>query len=609
MHSRLASFASGSLLALALAAPATAGPAATALPSPLPAGAPATSSATSGLVVPLVPSVEPSFSPGTSAWPAGDLVGVTQQPFVGISLQNALAMALVKNTELSVADSSRKIAGFQVVAAEGAYDLRFAIAPTYTSTTSAAQNSFAVGPDGGAITQTTLGSNAALSGQTSGGTRYSLGTSMSRVFNNNTSNSFDPFYNTALSLNLTQPLLRGAAIDDARRNLRLAKIGADQSNDALLLASSNTLVAVQNAYYDLIAAWRYLAIQEDALRQARAQSESNARLVKQGQLAAVDVIESDNQVNIFQDNVFSAIQNVERLQNALKALLLADPADPIWTANLVPTSTFGDLPADPDASEIVVAALANRPEVAQLRDVRRSAEVNLAYAKDQTKPQVDLQLGYTSNGFAGTPTSLSNNPLAGAFGPQTAAINQLIALANQTLPPSQQLQPVQLVFPALPAYTNGGLGQAYANMFNNRFPQVSLQAVVGLPLRDRTAKANAEAAAEQVRTLEIQQVALVQRLQVEARNAVQAYRSARSRLRASTAGRQAAEAVLASEQRRFNAGQSTTYLVLQREVNLANSRGRELQAQTDLFKAVVELDRVSGSILPHNGVDTAALAH
>jgi len=61
--------------------------------------------------------------------------------------------------------------------------------------------------------------------------------------------------------------------------------------------------------------------------------------------------------------------------------------------------------------------------------------------------------------------------------------------------------------------------------------------------------------------------------------------------------------VYESELRRFKAGASTTFLVLQREVELANSRGRELQAQTDLNKAVVELDRVTGAILSNNHVD------
>ena len=270
------------------------------------------------------------------------------------------------------------------------------------------------------------------------------------------------------------------------------------------------IASVQNAYYDLIAAWRNLAIQEDALRQARAQSESNARLVKAGPARGRST-SSNPTIRSTSSKTTSSPrwQHIERLQNALKTQVLGDPADPIWTANLVPTSTLGDLPPDESVGDVVVAALRNRPEIAQLRNARRSADVNLSYAKDQTKPQVDLQFGYSENGFAGTPTNVLANPLTAAFGPQVVAVNQLIGIANAGLPVGQQLAPVSFALPVAPAYTNGNLGQAYTNMFDNRFPQISLQAVIALPLRDRTANANAAAAAETVRSVEIQQVGLI----------------------------------------------------------------------------------------------------
>jgi hypothetical protein len=52
---------------------------------------------------------------------------------------------------------------------------------------------------------------------------------------------------------------------------------------------------------------------------------------------------------------------------------------------------------------------------------------------------------------------------------------------------------------------------------------------------------------------------------------------------------------------------STTFLVLQRQVELQQARGAELQAQTDLNKAVVEVQRVEGTILTDNGVNLQTL--
>jgi outer membrane protein TolC len=59
--------------------------------------------------------------------------------------------------------------------------------------------------------------------------------------------------------------------------------------------------------------------------------------------------------------------------------------------------------------------------------------------------------------------------------------------------------------------------------------------------------------------------------------------------------------------RRYRNHASTTFLVLQRQVELEQARGQELQAQTDLNKAVVELRRVEGTILTDNGVTVQKL--
>ena len=86
-------------------------------------------------------------------------------------------------------------------------------------------------------------------------------------------------------------------------------------------------------------------------------------------------------------------------------------------------------------------------------------------------------------------------------------------------------------------------------------------------------------------------LALLQRMRAESVNAIQTLRETQYRLAAATRGaRSPPQRVLASEQRRFEAGTSTTFLVLQRQLDLANTEGRELQAQTALNKAVVELE-------------------
>lgn len=585
-------------------APITAAPTAAASASPV-HGLPAPPQPP---VLPPVPNVAAGYRATRLEVPSGELIGVTQSPFVAIALDDAIAMALSRNTDLAVAQANRRISSFEVVAAQGAYDVRLQIVPSFSRTVSAPQSTFQAGPNFGPIVQNAIGLNAALTGTTANGQQYRVTATGSRIDNNSTFNSFNPSYPSALSFNVTQPIGRRTAGDDTRRQLELSRITAQTSTQSLLLGASNSVASVSNAYWDLVAAWRNVAIQEQALKQASAQQRSTERLARQGVNAPVDVVQSNTQVNVFQDNVFSALQNVARLENQLKTLLLDDPADPIWNANLVPSSPVRALPREPSLTELVTSAIAQRPELAQIRSARQSADVNLAFARERLRPQIDLQLGYTTNGFAGQPADPSGNPFLAVQAQQVAIINALVADANRTLPPSMRIPflPGGQNLPP-PGYLQGGFEQSLRNLATNKFPAYTATLNLGLPLGNRTAKANYAIAQEQERSLAFQEAAVIQRILSEARNALQGYRSARYRLIAASAARNASEQVLASEQRRFKAGASTTFLVLQRQVDVANNRGRELQAQTDLNKAVVELQRTSGAILTENRVDARSI--
>lgn len=555
-----------------------------------------------------MPNVAPGYAaPRSLQPPAGDLVGVNQTPFVGIKLEDAVTMALQRNTDLAIAQSNNRIANYQIVAAQGAYDIRYQLSPTYQHEVQAPVSVFQAGPNGGPITQDTVGLSTGFQALTGRGGNVSLTGSAQRVVTNSTAVSFSPQYYTSIGLSFTQPLFRGLGIDDTRRQILLARSNADLQQNQELVNVSQTIANVSNTYWDLVAAWRNVSIQEEGLRTAQAQAASNRRLAQRGAAAPVDIIESNTQVNVFQDNVLSALLQVQRLQTQLKQLILSSPADPTWMANLVPTSNVGELPAEPKLDDLIVSALSHRPEISELRAQRHTVETNLAYARDQLKPDIGLNGSVTTNGFAGLSTDLSTNPLFSAFGPQVTAINTLIARANAATPGQPPIPAVSIALPPTSPYLVGKYGQSFSNLFDNRFPVYNVSVTLSLPIRNRTAKADYAIAQEQAKQLQVQELALLQRVRAESVNAIQSLRETQYRLVAARAARDAAERVAASEQRRFAAGTSTTFLVLQRQLDVANERGRELQAQTDLNKAVVELNRVAGTIFTSANFDVSAL--
>jgi outer membrane protein TolC len=557
--------------------------------------------------LPAVPTVAPGYAAPNLSAPAPGVVGVTQQPFVGITLDNAIGMALEKNPDLAVAQANRRIAAYQIEAAKGAYDVQFSVQPQYQYSTQAPQNEFFAGPNFSPIVQRNTSVGVGAQGMLPGGQSYSVTASGRQTYDNTQINTFDPTYPTIFSINFSEPLGKNAGRTQVSHQLQLARISAQGSDAQTLAAASGTIAQVQKTYWNLVAAWRNVAIQEEALKDTIAQQHSIVRLARQGVNAPIDVVQTNTQVAVFQEDVFSALQNVAMLQNELKSELVADPNDPVWNANLVPTTPVLQLPQEPALTDLVTQALKNRPEIAQIRTLRATADENLAFARNQTKPQVDLNLGYTSNGFAGTVLPASASPFLESSIAQAVAINQLIAAVNQTLPPAQQIPALPNSTTPVPAYLQGGLSQSIKNLLSNKFPVYAAGLQVTFPIGNHTARANLAAAEEQERSVAVQEASTIQRITLDVRNALQAYQSAQARLVAARAARQASEEVLASEQRRFRAGESTTFLVLQREIELADNRGRELQAQTDLNNAVVDLEQATGTILTADNVNVTTV--
>ncbi len=154
----------------------------------------------------------------------------------------------------------------------------------------------------------------------------------------------------------------------------------------------------------------------------------------------------------------------------------------------------------------------------------------------------------------------------------------------------------------VPDNLRGGYFTSLGNLLAQDFPTYRAGVQINFPLRNRTAKANLGRVMVEGERLANNRAQVEQLIEADVRNALQALRSAEARLTSATEARVAAEELYASEQRQFRAGTTTFYLVLQRQTELTAARGRELQARTDLNKAVSEFRRSIGTTLSANNV-------
>jgi len=91
-------------------------------------------------------------------------------------------------------------------------------------------------------------------------------------------------------------------------------------------------------------------------------------------------------------------------------------------------------------------------------------------------------------------------------------------------------------------------------------------------------------------------------IESDVRNALQFVQSARARFDAASLARKSAEEQYASEQRQFQAGTSSTFLVLQRQTDMINARNRETRAHADYAESLANLDRATARTIESRGI-------
>ena len=527
--------------------------------------------------------------------PEESRVGVDMNQQRPLSLREALSMALENNKDIEVARQNVKIAEFDLRGAQGAYDPRFTTSAFYER----AENpisSFLSGGQNGSTIQTDYTANARLEGQSPvlGGS-YRVDFSSIKLNTNNQFTALNPQYPTALTFSYTQPLRRGLKIDNSRRQIEIARKNLSLTDAQFRQRAIDTITNVQRAYWDLVFALRSLQVQRDAVSVARTQLEHNKRLVNEGQLAPIDVVAAEAQISTYEQAVFGALEEVSRAENSLKNMIAENQKADIWNASIVPTDPVElNVPAVslPDALK---AAMENRPELQQSNVLREINQIDQRYYKDQTKPAIDLVGSYGVSGLAGSVSSNVVNPFTQSSVQVRQRVDELSAIAGlEPLPviPPQTFSPDLL----------GGYGQSLQNLLANRYGTARVGVQISLPLRNRTAEAQLGRSLVEGERLGTQREQLEQTIQVDVRNALQAVRSSEARLRAAAATRQANEQQFASEQRKLDAGQSTTFLVLQRQTDLTEAQSLELKAQTDLNKAIADLQRATGNSLSVNSI-------
>ncbi|MBV9958222.1 MAG: TolC family protein [Acidobacteria bacterium] len=554
---------------------------------------------------------EPNF-PGQQARPLPPLpdltrLGVESGNMLSLTLNDAIRLALENNNDIEVARGDVKFSETTLRALEGVFDPVFTFNPQFTRLVQSQPSSL-----GGAVTltQSDFQNNTDLSKTFStGGGTYDVFFNTNRRTTNNSFNLLNPTYSSSMGVTFTPPLWRNRSIDRNRRDIRIQRKRLEQTDADFRQRTIDVIAQVQRAYWDLVFSLRD---QENRISNLNLTRENLRRVEAQiaaGASAPLERAEVETEMANRESDLLLANQNVSIAENNLKQLMLRDPNAPQWSAQLTPTDnpTFDSVPVN--LNDALEEAKTNRPELRRLNLQRDINNIDIQFFKNQTKPRIDIQTTLATTGLAGAAAAgdrLNTTSALISGDPATNANAFLLDALNAT---RRAVGLAPLDAPLVTAMTTGangnlvgGFGQNLRNLFTFNTYNLVGGVTIQFPFRNRTAEANLAGARIQSTQLDASIRSQEQAVIVEVRNAAQAVETARRRVLSARAARENAELQLAGEQRLYQVGRSTTFLLFQRENTLANARNAELRAETDYNKALADLQRATSTTLRANNV-------
>lgn len=534
-----------------------------------------------------VPDVAPGYRSDDRQLPDLGRVGVDMTEQKPLTLNEAIGMALENNKDIEVTRKNVQIAEFDLQAARGVYEPRFS-GQSYYERATVPNISFFTPQITKATTNSFIG-NAGFQAYVP-----KFGTVLNATFNNQRLGSDNPVtiispqFNSSLAFSITQPLLRGRRFDQNRRTIEIAKRNLTLTDSQFRQRTIEIITNVQRAYWDLTYALRNLQVQRDGVRDAKTQLDHNKRLVEEGQLAPIDVVAAETQVANFEQAVYDALNTVTVAENNLKNMVSPNRSHEIWGESVMPVDSVNLIAPTTTLTQELALALQNRPELEINKTQKDINAIDQRFYREQGKPQVDLVASYTSAGVGGSLNPNFTNPLLSACLTDPTLPQCVMAAANQ-----------QALLRSV-----GGSGTAFTDILSNKYPTFRVGVTFNLPIfGDKTSRAQLGRSLVEGERLQTQREQIEQNIQVDVRNALQALRTAEARLRAAAIARENTVKQYDSEQRKLDAGQSDVYKVLERQTALTNARSAELRAQTELNKAIADLQRATGSSLKANNVE------
>ncbi len=438
------------------------------------------------------------------------------------------------------------------------------------------------------VGQNTYTANFAYTQGFQWGTALSVGFNNSHIATNSFESLLTPEVNSNFQFRITQNLLQGFGSLPNMRFIRIAKNNREISDVAFRLQIITTVDQIEDMYWDLVYAYENVRVQQEALTYAQKALTDTKQQAQVGTIPPIQVVSAQSTVSTDEQNLILAQNNLELEKLLVKNALSRSIEDPaLAEADVIPTSTM-QVPQEEavvPTQDLINEALAHRAELVESRIDLNSRDLSSKAVRNAMLPTLDAFAYYGGSGVGG-----NVNP---ALLPPTCNPAVSSCFSSSTAPPP---------------FVNGGpvgYGGTLNQLVNSTAPDKGVGLTLSIPLRNREAQANQVRAELEYRQAQVRLHQLENQVRIEVRNAQFDVKQNRAAVQAAQYAVDFSRQTLDADQQKLKVGLTTTTAILQDASVLTTSESNLVSAKAAYAKSRIELDRATGLLLDHSGIDVA----
>jgi outer membrane protein TolC len=383
------------------------------------------------------------------------------------------------------------------------------------------------------------------------GTSLFVSGSSSRQSSNTTKSIFNPELVSEFSVGVSQHLLRGFGASANARFIRIARNDVKYSLSVFRQNVIAAVAAIMTTYYELLADQESIRVAQQGMEHAEKLLEKNQAEAKLQPAAQYDVLLSQEEVALRQQDLLAAQHTFSQDAQSLKAKLSKSFDEELATVEITPSDRLPEpRPKDvPTLAEALREATSHRPEIEQVELNLRNQQVVIQAIHNSLLPSLDVYASYYRAGL------------------------------------------------------NGALSPTLTNILRGDFPNYSFGLTLDMPLRNRTAQADAERALLEQRRLQVKLQNAKNQAVWDVSKAVSAVQQAQERFDVTLRLVILARQVLEILQQRSTSASVAVEDAITAQRNLATAEDHVVKARVTYAKALVQYEQATGTLLERHNIE------